>query len=116
PLDVVAQSLSQKISEILAQEGDPRLTIVAHSQGGLISRWAIQRLGCSSKVADLIMIGTPNHGGEMARYVWGQAGAMPLLWGLWAFRFQEGLKCLAADPARIDLMPGSWFLNQLNYR
>ena len=45
------------------------ITIVAHSMGGLISRYAIERLGASSFIDHLIMFGTPNQGsplGEVA--------------------------------------------------
>jgi len=38
------------------------LHIVAHSMGGLVSRWFIERLGGNQVVQHLVMLGTPNAG------------------------------------------------------
>lgn len=38
------------------------LHIVAHSMGGLVSRWFIERLGGNKTVQHLVMLGTPNGG------------------------------------------------------
>jgi len=44
----------------------PRVNIIAHSMGGLDSRFAITKLGLDDKVAALITIGTPHHGTPLA--------------------------------------------------
>lgn len=46
----------------------PKLTLVAHSMGGLVSRWLIEQEGGHELVDTLIMAGTPNGGSE-----WGKA-------------------------------------------
>ncbi|RYY17630.1 MAG: hypothetical protein EOO04_25155, partial [Chitinophagaceae bacterium] len=38
------------------------LIIVAHSMGGLVSRWFIEKLSGNSMVSKLVMLGTPNNG------------------------------------------------------
>ena len=39
-----------------------RLTLLAHSMGGLVSRWFIEREAGNAVVDHLVMCGTPNHG------------------------------------------------------
>jgi len=45
---------------------DDRIDIVAHSMGGLVSRWYIEKLGGNEHVRKLIMLGTPNKGSWLA--------------------------------------------------
>ena len=47
----------------------PKLTIIAHSMGGLVSRCCIEKTGGDKYVKKLIMAGTPNAGSE-----WSAAG------------------------------------------
>jgi len=46
-----------------------RLTIVAHSMGGLVSRYLIEHLEGDRFVKKLIQCGTPNSGSEMADFL-----------------------------------------------
>ena len=50
------------MDNVLYATGKNKVIIVAHSMGGLVSRYYIKNLGGSNKVDKLIMIGTPNHG------------------------------------------------------
>lgn len=43
-----------------------RMTIVAHSLGGLDARWALARGDLADRVAGLVTIGTPHHGSPIA--------------------------------------------------
>ena len=102
------------------------IVIVAHSMGGLITREVLTNpqwqcpVACEENkipsVKQLIMVGTPNHGSELARFrmlaeireqverlLAGQAD-----WLDWIF---DG-----AGEAGIDLIPGSEFLTALNQR
>jgi pimeloyl-ACP methyl ester carboxylesterase len=47
---------------------EKRLTIVAHSMGGLVSRYFIEHLGGDRYVKKLIQCGTPNGGSEIADF------------------------------------------------
>jgi len=61
-----AGKLDDEIKAIKGDTGAKKVDIVAHSMGGLVARWYIQRLD-GRDVGKLIMIGTPNHGADMAR-------------------------------------------------
>ncbi len=56
-----ATELNNIVNGILHDTGSQKVNIVAHSKGGLDARWYIAH-GGADKVANLIMIGTPNSG------------------------------------------------------
>ncbi len=106
--------------------GAKRIMIVAHSMGGLVSREALTnpefgyiekaRDGEVPEVIELILVGTPNHGSEFARFrvvtefreQWIRAARGE---GHWLRGILDGV-----GEAKIDLLPGSQFLTQLNAR
>ncbi len=106
--------------------GAGRITIVSHSMGGLVSREMLTnpelaypekaRAGELPEVVELIMVATPNHGSELARFrvftefrdQWAYATKNK---GHWLRGILDG-----AGEAKIDLLPGSSFLNTLNSR
>lgn len=125
PLAESAEMLFQEL-QTLKSEQINRISIVAHSMGGLISRELLTSATLAYRKAieeqkapevDLfIMVGTPNHGSHMvqlrffsevrdqiARLFKGQTG--------WLNFIFDG-----AGEAKIDLLPGSSFLNELNRR
>lgn len=58
-----AQLLKQRLAAVGLKENHGKtLHIVAHSMGGLVSRWFIEREGGDKIVQHLIMLGTPNGG------------------------------------------------------
>jgi triacylglycerol lipase len=61
PIDTMADRLAARIHDIQAKTGVARLTIVAHSMGGLISRAYLRKYG-SSRVRQLITLGSPHNG------------------------------------------------------
>lgn len=110
----------------LRDRGIDRVSLVAHSMGGLVSREMLTspeieyaesaRGGDVPAVAALIMVGTPNHGSslvrlrvlaeardQLARLTRGEAS--------WLGGVLDG-----AGEAKIDLLPGSRFLAALNRR
>lgn len=86
-LDESAQMLKKLLSEAgLEQEGQPRLSILAHSTGGLVARYYIEQLDGVAFVAHLVMTGTPNGGARLlaiSSYSWtimeGLAGFLPFI-------------------------------------
>ncbi len=50
----------------LPQSPDKKLDIVAHSMGGLVSRYMIEKLGGDQMVNHLFMCGTPNNGSAIS--------------------------------------------------
>jgi len=110
--------------ESLAAEGVATVDLVVHSMGGLVAREMLTALRPACRppacrmpaVGQLIMVGTPNHGSELAR-LRGLAEVREQLeralnggvgWLDWAF---DG-----AGEAGLDLLPGSPFLQELNAR
>jgi pimeloyl-ACP methyl ester carboxylesterase len=72
-----ARSLKQRLAAVgLGTGHDKTLHIVAHSMGGLVSRWLIEREGGNDIVNHLIMLGTPNNGSPWPNVV---EFALPLL-------------------------------------
>ncbi len=57
-----ARRLERKVEKVLAETGAPRVNIVAHSMGGLVSRWYIQQRGGAARVALLVTLATPHRG------------------------------------------------------
>lgn len=102
------------------------LSIVAHSMGGLVAREMLTaptlayadkvKNGQLPKIDQLIMVGTPNHGSEMARFRFFselREQFIRITRGdyYWLQFFVDG-----AGEAGIDLMPKSTFLTELNSR
>ncbi|MBE7169108.1 MAG: caspase family protein [Williamsia sp.] len=66
-IEVTAGLLKQKLQEAgFGEQDGKKLTIVAHSMGGLVSRWMIEKLQGDKLVDRLVMLGTPNNGSPWA--------------------------------------------------
>ncbi|MEL7242985.1 MAG: caspase family protein [Cyanobacteria bacterium J06573_2] len=62
-----ARLLKQRLEAVgLGENHGKKLQIIAHSMGGLVSRWFIEREGGNKIVNHLIMLGTPNAGSPLA--------------------------------------------------
>ena len=62
-----AQHLKQRLKDVgLSENHGKQLHIIAHSMGGLVSRWLIEREAGNKVVQHLIMLGTPNAGSPWA--------------------------------------------------
>lgn len=59
-----AQVLLDRVREVVAQEGCGKVNIIAHSKGGLDSRYMISVLGGADMVASLTTVSTPHRGSE----------------------------------------------------
>lgn len=103
-----------------------RISIVAHSMGGLVAREMLTHPALSyaekadkkvlPAVLNLIMVGTPNHGSELARF-----RILTEIRDQMANLFSEKYHWLqgildGAGEAGMDLIPGSPFLESLNLR
>jgi len=64
-----AEGLKGFIHDVLRATGEGQVDIVAHSLGGIIARYAVQRLGLRREVRTLITMATPHQGTYAARYV-----------------------------------------------
>lgn len=68
-----AKELAERIKEIIDETGCEKVNVIAHSKGGLDTRYAIANLGMDKYVASLTMINTPNHGCVFADYLLNKA-------------------------------------------
>lgn len=66
------EELKKRIQEILKETGAEKVNIIAHSKGGLDSRYAISKLEMAPYVASLTTINTPHRGCEFADYLLGK--------------------------------------------
>ena len=64
-----AKELTARIRQIVEETGCGKVNIIAHSKGGLDSRYAISMLGADAYVASLTTINTPHCGCEFADYL-----------------------------------------------
>ncbi|MGZ6695078.1 MAG: esterase/lipase family protein [Solirubrobacteraceae bacterium] len=92
PIAQSAQELATEVDAVLAQTGASKVDLVGHSQGGMMPRDYMKRLGGAAKVDDLVAISPSNHGTTNPL-------APPL-----------GLTC----PACAQQAAGSSFITQLN--
>ncbi len=61
-----AKQLKEEILEILKKENVDKVNIIAHSKGGLDSRYMISKLGMEDHVASLTTLSTPHHGSKLS--------------------------------------------------
>lgn len=64
PIEINAEHLAKRIDDILNETNAEKVNIIAHSKGGLDSRYAISVLGLGDKVASLTTISTPHNGSK----------------------------------------------------
>ncbi len=125
PVTESSQLFAEELQD-LRKRGVTNVDIVAHSMGGLISRDLLtspsiqyKKLQAEDRVPKnntLIMVGTPNHGSQVARFhLLGEIRdhLVRLMNGgtSWLDAFFDG-----AGEAQIDLLPDSAFLTELNQR
>ncbi len=67
-----AAELRNRIMQVIEETGAEKVNIIAHSKGGLDSRYAISRLGMDKYVATLTTINTPHKGCDMVDYLLGK--------------------------------------------
>ena len=58
------QTIAKRINEIIEETGADKVNIIAHSKGGLDTRYAISTLHAGDKVASLTTINTPHNGSK----------------------------------------------------
>jgi pimeloyl-ACP methyl ester carboxylesterase len=68
PIAETARALKDRLAAVgLGPDHGKSLDVIAHSMGGLVSRWFIEREGGNRLVRRLVMLGTPNGGSPWPR-------------------------------------------------
>jgi pimeloyl-ACP methyl ester carboxylesterase len=121
PIEELAAKLKARLEAIgLGMGHGKRLTIVAHSMGGLVSRYFVEYLSGASVVTHLVLCGTPNAGSPWptieqwatTALTFGLNMLVPLTWPVFAL---SGLVA-ATSTLKVDLkqmMKGSPVLDAL---
>lgn len=63
-----AERLARFVEQVRRRESAEAVDIVAHSLGGVVARYYLERLGGAAHVGRLITIGTPHFGTKLARF------------------------------------------------
>lgn len=100
------------------------LHVVAHSMGGLVSRWMIEKEGANQMVQHLIMLGTPNNGSPWPKMKdwlgWAVTIGLSKItlvgWPLLILNYlMDGTKkVVALDKVTDDMKPGSELIQSLD--
>jgi triacylglycerol lipase len=62
-----AAALGRAVEQLCAETGHDQVHVVAHSLGGVLARYYVQRLGGDERVHTLVTLGTPHRGTSSAR-------------------------------------------------
>lgn len=69
PIQDTSAALKEKLKQAgISAESGRKITILAHSMGGLVSRYFIEQLEGNKVVKHLVMAGTPNAGASIAKF------------------------------------------------
>ena len=121
PIDITAGALAERLGSAGLGAGHGKvLDVVAHSMGGLVSRYYIEKLDGDEVVSHLVMLGTPNAGSPWSTVEdWATAGIAFVLNRVstvfWPARVLASLTALLerVDATLDQMHPGSEFLKKL---
>lgn len=68
PIPTLAEQVATQTKALLREHHVPQIDIIAHSMGGVISRYFVQCLGGDGVVRNLITLGSPHQGTALCRY------------------------------------------------
>ena len=122
PIAETVRALKDRLASVgLSPDHGRQLDVIAHSMGGLVSRWFIEREGGNRVVRRLIMLGTPNGGSPWPRVQdWATTalamGLNELSKVAWPAAVLAGLVKVveSVDVTLGQMIPDSHFLRDLN--
>jgi triacylglycerol lipase len=75
PVEELAGVVAERVEQLVREHRCERIDLVGHSEGGLIGRYYVQKLGGACRVRHLVTLGTPHRGtpwaysGHLVRHV-----------------------------------------------
>ena len=100
PIEAVAEQLVEAAAEVRGRTGADRVNIVGHSLGGLVARYAVQRLGLDAFANAVVTIATPHRGSAFAYAALGPA----------APQMRPGARLTAGLPALAATVGVQWLV------
>lgn len=97
-----AKKLAGFIDEVLARTHAKKVSIVGHSQGGMMPRYAIEFLGDAGKIEDLVGLSPSNHGTMNPAIAATGTPCEACLEQLWGSDFLKKLNSGAETPGPVD--------------
>lgn len=79
-LEKLGPQVARHIEAALKATGAQKVNIVAHSMGGILSRYAIRDLGMDGKVDKVITLGSPHMGSKLAGILPGSGNVPQVRW------------------------------------
>lgn len=62
PIEEVSRVIADHVEQLVQTHRYEHIDVVGHSEGGLIGRYYVQKLGGAHRVRHLVTLGTPHHG------------------------------------------------------
>jgi triacylglycerol lipase len=90
-IDAYVPQVSRRIDEICSATGAQRVTVIAHSMGGLVARALVRNAGAQS-IARVVTLGTPHQGSMLA----------------WVMRGTNARQMRPGDPWLVALNKAEW--------
>ncbi len=122
PLDQNARLLKRHLESLGLGKGHPKkLHIIAHSTGGLLARWFVEKEGGQQIASHLTMLGTPNAGASWNQIKAGTTAAIAFAINGLSHNASSDLNALGGFLKQLEtqstvqdqIQPGSDFLNAL---
>lgn len=108
PIEESAAQLSGYIDAVLMVTGARKVTVVAHSQGGLVVRYWMQQMNGASKSHHVVFLAVPNHGLTAGGL------AAPILKSEHSLEVVKKIAETVVGPVVHQMLIGSDFLERLN--
>lgn len=99
-IETNAEQLKAYISKVCESLGADKVNIIAHSKGGLDSKYMITHLGMEEKVASLTTLCTPHKGSIIASKIWGFPMWIKRFLSFWLNLFYKALGDKKPDAMR----------------
>jgi len=66
---ILAKQVAEKVDDVLQKTGAEKVTVISHSMGGVLTRYAIKSLGVGEAIGKLITLGSPHMGSRVSAFV-----------------------------------------------